>query len=105
MKLLLASLASLLKSLGKEAGGVHLIVTFVKMQVQPLHSCIHSMWEDDGPSDPSRTSSAVLSDEEVVKKVKAITSLRAADACNIDCPVTPDGVNNRLPEVRDPLDL
>ena len=93
----------MLKSLGKEAGGVHLIATFIKMQVHPLHARIDPMWEDEGPSDPTRTSSAELSDEEVIQKVKAITGLRAADACNINCPVTPYRVNNRLPEMRTPL--
>ena len=57
------------------------------------------MWADEGPSDPSRMSLTELSDEEVVQKVKSITSLRAADPCNINCPITPYGMENQLPEV------
>ena len=99
VKPLISSIATLLKSLGKEVGGVHLIATFVRMQVQPLHARVHPMWKDEDPSDPSQTSSTELADEEVVPKVKAITSFQAADSCNIDCPVTPYGVNHQLPEV------
>ena len=44
-------------------------------------------------------SSTVLTDEEVVQKVKAITTLRAADPYNVDCPITPYGMDKRLPEV------
>ena len=57
------------------------------------------MWADEGPSDPSRMFAGELSDEEVVQKVKSSTSLRAADPCNVKCPITPYGVDNRLPEV------
>ena len=96
---MISSIAELLKSLGQEEGGVHLIATFVRMQVQPLRARLHPMWEDEGPSDPSRMSLTMLTDEEVVQKVKAITSLRVADPCNINCPVTPYGVDKRLPEV------
>ena len=71
------------------------------MQVQPLRARPHQMWADEGPSDPSRMSSTVLMDEEVVQKVKSITSLRAADPSNVNCPVIPYGVDNRLPEVCD----
>ena len=58
------------------------------------------MWADEGPSDPSRMFAGELTDEEVVQKVKSITSLRAADPCNVNCPVTPYRVDNRLPEVK-----
>ena len=75
VKPLVSTITGLLKSLGKEAGGVHLIATFVKRQVQSLCARIHPMWEDQGANDPTRLSSTELSDEEVVQKVKAITSL------------------------------
>ena len=58
------------------------------------------MWADEGPSDPSRMFSSELTDEEVVQKVNLITSLRAADLCNVNCPITPYGVDNRLPGVK-----
>ena len=51
IKPLLTTIADLLKTLGKDAGGVHLIATFVGMQVQPLRARIHPMWEDQGTSD------------------------------------------------------
>ena len=57
------------------------------------------MWADEGPSDPNRMFASELSDEEVVQKVKSITSLRAADPCNVKCPTIPYGADNRLPEV------
>lgn len=97
IKPLLTTISDLLKSLGKDAGGVHLIATFIRMQMQPLRARIRPMWEDQGPSDPTRMSSDELNDEEVVQKVKAITSLRAADSCNVNCPITPYGVGRRLP--------
>ena len=99
LKPLITSIADLLKSLGQEEGGVHLIATFVRMQVQPLRARPHPMWADKGLSDPSRMSSTMLTDEEVVQKVKSITSLRIADPCNVNCPVTPYGVDKRLPKV------
>ena len=99
MKPLVSTIAGLQKSLGKEAGGVHLIATFVKRLVQPLRARIHPMWKDQGASDPTRMSSVELNDEVVVQKVKAITSLVAADACNITCPIPPYGVERRLPAV------
>ena len=57
------------------------------------------MWADEGPSDPSRMFAGELTDQEV-QKVKSITSLRAADPCNVNCPITPYGVDNQLPEVK-----
>ena len=99
MQPLITRIAELLKTLGQEEGGIHLIATFMRRQVQPLRACLHPMWADEGPSDPSRMFSTELSNEEVVQKVKSITSLRAADPCNVNCPITPYGVENRLPEV------
>ena len=57
------------------------------------------MWADEGPSDPNRMFARDLPDDEVVQKVKSITSLRVADPCNVKCPITPFGADNRLPEV------
>ena len=92
-------IAELLKTLGQEEGGVHLIATFMRRQIQSLRVRPHPMWADEGPSDPSRMFAGELSDEEVIQKVKSITSLRAADPCNVNCPIPPYGVDNRLPEV------
>ena len=40
-----------------------------------------------------------LDDDAVESKVRSITSLRAADPCNVKCPVEPYGPNNPVPEV------
>ena len=103
VKPFVSTIASLLTRLGKESGGIHLIATFLRMQVQPLRARVHPMWEVQGVNDPTRLSSAVLSDEEVMQKVRAITSLRAADPCNVKCPVVPYGSENPLPEVSSSL--
>ena len=99
LKPLISRIADLLKSLGQEEGGVHLIATFMRRQVQPLRARPHPMWANEGPSDPSRMSSTELTDKEVVQKVKAIMSLRAADPCNVGCPITPYGMDKQLPKV------
>lgn len=89
-KPLLALLRGLLKTLGRETGGVHLIATFYRLRVQPLRSRVQPMWAREGEE---------LDDEEVESKVRSITSLRAADPCNVKCPVEPYGPKNPLPEV------
>ena len=97
---MISRIAKLLKTLGQEEeGGIHLIATFMQRQVQPLRARPHPMWADEGPSDSSRMFSTELSDEEVVQKVKSITSLRVADPCNVSFPITPYGMENRLSEV------
>ena len=88
---LLALLRGLLKSLGRETGGVHLIATFFKLRVQPLRSRVHPMWALEHGNE--------LDDDEVESKVRSITSLRTADTCNVKCPVKPYGPNNPVPEV------
>ena len=90
-KPLLALLRDLLKTLGRETGGVHLIATFFRLRVQPLRSRVHPMWAHEDGDEPD--------DEEVESKVRSITSLRAADTCNVKCPVKPYGPNNPVPEV------
>ena len=99
LKPFISRISELLKTLGQEEGGIHLIATFMRRQIQPLRLRSHPMWADEGPSDPNRMFASDLSDEEVVQKVKSITSLRVADPCNVKCPVTPYGADNRLPEV------
>ena len=47
----------------------------------------------------AREGGAELDDDEVESKVRSITSLRAADSCNVKCPVEPYGPNNPVPEV------
>ena len=58
-KPLLAPLRGLLKTLGREAGGIHLIATFFSLRVQPLRARPHPMWAPEGVEDPQ------LDDEEV----------------------------------------
>ena len=90
-KPLLALLRDLLKTLGRESGGVRLIATFFRLRVQPLRRRAQPMW--------ARESGDELDDEEVESKVRSITSLRAADTCSVKCPVEPYGPNNPVPEV------
>ena len=90
-KPLLALLRDLLKTLGRESGGVHLIATFYRLRVQPLHRRAQPMWALDHGDE--------LDDDEVESKVRSITSLRAADTCNVKCPVRPYGPDNPVPEV------
>ena len=79
------------KSLGRETGGVHLIATFYRLRVQPLRSRVQPMWAREGGDE--------LGDDEVESKVRSITSLRAADPCNVKCLVEPYGPNNPVPEM------
>ena len=90
-KPLLTLLRDLLKTLGRESGGVHLIATFYRLRVQPLRRRAQPMWAHETGDEPD--------DEEVKSKVRSITSLRAADPCNVKCPVKPYGPNNPVPEV------
>ena len=99
LKPFITRISELLKTLGQEEGGIHLIATFVRRQIQPLRLQSHPLWADEGPSDPNRMFEGDLEDDEVEKKVKSITSLRVADPCNVKCPVTPYGAENPLPEV------
>ena len=89
---LLTLLRGLLKSLGRETGGIHLIATFFRLRVQPLRARDHPMWARDAAGDE-------LDDDAVELKVRSITSLRAADPCNVKCPVKPYGPDNPVPEV------
>ena len=63
--------------------------------MQPLHAHDHPMWARDAGGDE-------LDDDAVESKVRSITSLRAADPCNVKCPVKPYGPDNPVPEVRFP---
>ena len=93
IKPLLSLLCNLLKTLGRESGGVHLIATFFRLRVQPLRARPHPMWAAEGAGGPQ------LDDEEVEFKVRSITSLRAADPCNVKCPIAAYGATNPVPEV------
>ena len=93
VKPLLSLLRHLLKTLGRESGGVHLIGTFFRLRVQPLRARPHPMWAHEVVGDPQPD------DEEVELKVRSITSLRAADPCNVKCPVAVYGSTNPVPEV------
>jgi len=98
-KPLLGLLHGLLKTLGRETGGVHLMATFFRLRVQPLRARVHPMWAYEGVGDPDRTSPIELDDEAVESKVRNITSLRAADPCNVKCPVELYSPSNLAPEV------
>ena len=90
---LLGLLRDVLKTLGRDAGGVFLMATFLRLRVQPLAARPHPMWAAEGASiEP-------LDDEEVETKVRSITNLRAADHCNVQCPVAAYGAANPIPEV------
>ena len=93
MKPLLSLLRNLLRTLGRESGGVYLMATFFRLRVQLLRARPHPMWAVEGVSDQP------LDDEEVETKVRGITSLRAADPCNVKCPVAAYGGANPVPEV------
>ena len=81
----------LFRSEGKRCG-IHLIATFHRLRVQPLRRRVQPMWALERGNE--------LDNEEVESKVRSITRLRQADACNITCPVEPYGPNNPVPEVR-----
>jgi hypothetical protein len=91
IKPLVTLLRGLLKSLGRETGGVHLIATFYRLRVQPLRARVQPMWAREGGDG--------LDDEEVESKVRSITRLRVADTCNVKCPVELYGPNKPVPEV------
>ena len=48
---LLGAIAELLKAMGKEVGGIHLIATMMRRRVQPLRLRDHPMWEYQGEED------------------------------------------------------
>ena len=90
---LLGLLRDVLKTLGRDAGGIFLMATFFRLRVQPLAARPHPMWAAEGASiEP-------LDDEGVEAKVRSITNLRAPDHCNVKCPVAAYGVANPIPEV------
>ena len=92
-------LLSRIGSLLDEITGVQLMATFLKRRVWPIRARAHPMWQYEGVLDSSRMSQEELSKNELVTHVRSITSLKASDPCNVDCPVTPYGVDNPLPEV------
>ena len=97
-----AEAAPLLEKIAKMLGtvtGVHLIATFVKLRVWPLRARAHPMWQYEGAHDASRMSPDELSKNELDTDVRSITSIKATDPCNLDCPVTPYGADNPLLEV------
>ena len=91
IKPLTSLLRGLLKSMGREAGGIQLIAMFLRLRVQPLQQRPLPMWEM--AVDPA------VDDAQVAIKVRNITSLRVADPCNLTCPVTPFSSTNPIPEV------
>ena len=90
---LLSLLHELTQTLGRDAGGVFLMATFFRLRVQPLSARPHPMWAAEG------VSAKPLDDEEVEASVRSITNLRAADTCNVKCPISPYGASNPVPEV------
>ena len=85
--------------------GVHLIATFVKRRVWPIRARAHPMWQYEGPNDATRMSPEELSRNELLAHVRSITNLTAADPCNVDCSITPYGMENPLLEVCGLYDL
>ena len=96
---LLGAVAELLKAMGKEAGGIFLIATMMKRRVQPLRLRDHPMWQYTGEEDSTRLSKEKHTKRAVETAVRAVTNLRAADPCNIECQVKAFAVDNPLPEV------
>ena len=96
---LLGAVADLLKAMGKEVGGIRLIATMMRRRVQSLRLRDHPMWEYASEEDSTRLTKEKPSKRAIETSVRAVTSLRAPDPCDIDCPVKPYGVDNPLPEV------
>ena len=97
-----------MSKIGKLLGnvtGAHLIATFVKMRVWPIHARAHPMWHYEGVLDSSRMNQEELSKNELVAHVRSITSIKSSDPCNVDCPVTPYGTDRPFPEVSAPYVL
>ena len=57
------------------------------------------MWQYEGPLDATRMSQEELSKEELDDRVRSITSIKAAEPCQLDGPVSPFSSNNPLLEV------
>ena len=79
--------------------GIHLIATFVKRRVWPIRARAHPMCEYEGAGDITRMNPEELSRTELLTHVRHITNLTTGDACNVDCPVAPYGLENTLLEV------
>ena len=88
-KPLMEKMSKLMKTVGHEVSGPHLISTFIKRGVQPLRVRAHPMWVFQGAHDPTRLAGeeALPSAREVETRVRSITKLTAKDSCPLDCPV------------------
>ena len=57
------------------------------------------MWQYEGPLDSTRMNQEELSKNELIAHVRSITSTKASEPCNVDCPVVPYGAEKPLTEV------
>ena len=92
---LITKIGELLHSLS----GMQIIATFVRMRIWPLQARTHPMWEYEGPNDSTRISPVELSANELASHVRLITCTKSSDPININCTVTPYGLENPFPEI------
>ena len=99
-KLLMKKIEKLMKTTCRVVSGLHLILTFIKRDVQPLRARVHPMWEFQGVQDPTRLTTDPLPRKKAVEdRVRAITKLMKNDPCPLDCPMDPYDSEHPLPEV------
>ena len=90
----------LMKTTCRVVSGLHLILTFIKRDVQPLRARVHPMWEFQGVQDPTRLTTDPLPRKKAVEdRVRAITKLMKNDPCPLDCPMDPYDSEHPLPKV------
>ena len=96
---LVSRVSALLKTVGKEVNGVHLIATFIKRRVHPIQAREHPLYEYAGADEATRTYAEELSTGEVEARVCVLTMLKVGEPHVFDPPVTPFSAEHPVPEV------
>jgi hypothetical protein len=75
IKPLLAFIHALNSGRGGALSGTHLMVFFLKWQVQPLQHRLSKLWSFSGLGDSSRVSDNLMEKKDLDKRVRALTTL------------------------------
>ena len=89
----------MVKTVGKEVSGVHLIATFISRRVHPIQARAHSLFAYAGAADVTRTSAEELSSGEIEARVCSLTLLKVGEANALESPIMPFSLENPVPEV------
>ena len=98
-KPLLFCVSALLKTVGQEVNGVHLIATFVKRRMHSIQARVHLLYEYEGAADATHLFAEELSVGEVEARVCSLTTLKVGEPHAFDPPVTPFSLQHLVPVV------